>query len=683
MSGFNSPGLSHGSGSGSSNSITSTAATSAGAGGLRERQIDGLRAMLNATSSSSSVTQLGSSASAPDAAMWKVLVYDRAGQDIISPLMKISELRDLGVTLHLLLHSDREPIPDVAAVYFVMPTKENIERIAKDCRDGLYDTFYINFISSLSRNLLEELASLTVQNNSSNRISKLFDQHMSFISLEQEMFVLRPQDKERTSYYAINNPEAKDADIEGAVDDIVDNLFGVLVTMSTIPVIRCQRGHAAEMVGERLDTRLRDHLKSKRANLFAEGAAAGASALQRPVLILLDRNIDLATMVQHTWQYQPLVHDLLDFKLNRVTIGPSAASGQASRAKTYDLDQIDSFWTNNRANPFPTVAMEVENALNAYKAQADDISKLSSALGLGTDGASAEDSLAALQGALAHAGNQSLDASSTQRLTMAVSSLPEMLEKKRLIDLHTTVATALLENIKARQIDTFVDLEERILSKSSLERPLLDVLKDPAVGTAEDKLRLFLIFYLSSTDLRDAEIADYERALQEAGADLSAVASIKRLRAFNRMSTMQQSNSSAGGVLSRMTFKDFNKVLEHGSELFKQGVKNLLPTKQTLPVTRIVESIMEAKSGADEFRFFDPKASSAAMAGQLATAKSKATFQEAVVFVVGGGSFVELQNLQEYAKKQVPMPRRITYGATELLNAKQFLAQLDALGKKG
>ena len=95
------------------------------------------------------------------------------------------------------LHSDREQIPDVAAVYFVMPTKENIERIARvslagvtsfevgadaqplvlalsfgyqDCRDGLYDTFYINFVSSLSRNLLEELASLTVQYNASNRV---------------------------------------------------------------------------------------------------------------------------------------------------------------------------------------------------------------------------------------------------------------------------------------------------------------------------------------------------------------------------------------------------------------------------------------------------------------------------------------------------------------------------------
>lgn len=30
-----------------------------------------------------------------------------------------------------LLHSDRDPIPDVPAVYFVMPTEENVDRICQ------------------------------------------------------------------------------------------------------------------------------------------------------------------------------------------------------------------------------------------------------------------------------------------------------------------------------------------------------------------------------------------------------------------------------------------------------------------------------------------------------------------------------------------------------------------------
>lgn len=33
--------------------------------------------------------------------------------------------------LFRLLHSDRDPIPDVPAVYFVMPTEENIDRMCQ------------------------------------------------------------------------------------------------------------------------------------------------------------------------------------------------------------------------------------------------------------------------------------------------------------------------------------------------------------------------------------------------------------------------------------------------------------------------------------------------------------------------------------------------------------------------
>lgn len=32
---------------------------------------------------------------------WKILIYDRMGQDIISPLISIKELRELGITLHM------------------------------------------------------------------------------------------------------------------------------------------------------------------------------------------------------------------------------------------------------------------------------------------------------------------------------------------------------------------------------------------------------------------------------------------------------------------------------------------------------------------------------------------------------------------------------------------------------
>ena len=42
---------------------------------------------------------------------WKVLIYDEGGMQVITPLLNVQELRDLGVTLHLPLRSAKDAIP--------------------------------------------------------------------------------------------------------------------------------------------------------------------------------------------------------------------------------------------------------------------------------------------------------------------------------------------------------------------------------------------------------------------------------------------------------------------------------------------------------------------------------------------------------------------------------------------
>lgn len=72
------------------------------------------------------------------------------------------------------LDSEREQILDAAAVYFVMPSQENIDRICRDCKAQLYDNYYFNFITPLPRQMLEQLARVAVETNSVSQISKVF-----------------------------------------------------------------------------------------------------------------------------------------------------------------------------------------------------------------------------------------------------------------------------------------------------------------------------------------------------------------------------------------------------------------------------------------------------------------------------------------------------------------------------
>ncbi|NXE45092.1 SCFD1 protein, partial [Casuarius casuarius] len=454
--------------------------------------------------------------------VWKVLIYDRFGQDIISPLLSVKELRDMGITLHLLLHSDRDAIPDVPAVYFVMPTEENIDRMCQDLRNQLYESYYLNFISAISRSKLEDIANAAIGANAVTQVAKVFDQYLNFITLEDDMFVLCNQNKELVSYRAINRPDITDTEMETIMDTIVDSLFCFFVTLGAIPIIRCSRGTAAEMVAVKLDKKLRENLRDARNSLFTgDTLGAGQFSFQRPLLVLVDRNIDLATPLHHTWTYQALVHDVLDFHLNRVNLeesagtesSPAGARPKKKNKKSYDLTASDKFWQKHKGSPFPEVAESVQQELESYRAQEDEVKRLKSIMGI-----EGED-----EGAI------SMLSDNTAKLTSAVSSLPELLEKKRLIDLHTNVATAVLEHIKTRKLDVYFEYEEKIMSKSTLDKSLLDMISDPDAGTPEDKMRLFLIYYISSAQApSEVDLEQYKKALMDAGCNLAPLSYIKQ-----------------------------------------------------------------------------------------------------------------------------------------------------------
>ncbi|OQR79426.1 sec1 family domain-containing protein 1-like [Tropilaelaps mercedesae] len=611
---------------------------------IRERQIAALKHMLNLN------VPLKGKANEP---VWKVLIYDRSGQDIISPLLSVRDLRDLGVP----------------AVYFVAPTQENISRIGQDLRNELYDQYYLNFISPLSRQFLEDLASAAISANCVQSVSKVFDQYLNFITVDNDMFLLKQHGREAVSYYALNRGSVSDAEMDSVINSIVDCLFSVFATLGTVPIIRAPKGNAAEMVAERLDKKLKDNLRDTRNSLFLD-MTPGQFSFQRPLLVILDRNMDMATPLHHTWTYQALTHDVLDYKLNRVTLEeavgpPDLLTGAKPRTKsrTYDLSVNDKFWQQHKGSPFPTVAEAVQEELEKYRASEEEVKRLKAQMGL--DGDNADEAMGLLN-------------DNTAKLTYAVSSLPELLEKKRLIDQHTTIATSILDEIKLRKLDTYFEIEEKILGRQTLERSIQDTLADPLAGSPNDKLRLFLINFICN-QIPPEELKEYEGLLEKAGCDLKPVKYLKRWKDFSQMQVQAQQAYAGSGT---KTVGMFSKLMSQGSQFVMEGVKNLVVKKHKLPLARIVESLMDLKSGpeTDDFRYFDPKLLRG-ISSEFGASRTQTLFSDAIVFVVGGGNYIEYQNLIECMRTK-STPRNVVYGCTELMNARQFVQQLASLGEE-
>lgn len=70
------------------------------------------------------------------------------------------------------------------------------------------------------------------------------------------------------------------------------------------------------------------------------------------------------------------------------------------------------------------------------------------------------------------------------------------------------------------------------MSKSSAveSKTVLDLISDETAGTPEDKMRLFIIYYLCTSQLNDDEYKKFEAALQAAHCDIQALAYMKRLK---------------------------------------------------------------------------------------------------------------------------------------------------------
>lgn len=182
--------------------------------------------------------------------VWKVLVFDNMGRDIISSIMRVNDLRSRGVTIHLNIAAQRYPIPDVPVVYLVEPTQQNVQLITSDLVKGLYTPAYINFLSSVPRPLLEDFAANIAETSTQQDVAQIYDQYLNFIVAEPDLFSLGMGNE---AYWMLNSAKPSDEELDSSIDRIVSGLFSVSVTMGSIPIIRCPPGTAAQAIAVKLD----------------------------------------------------------------------------------------------------------------------------------------------------------------------------------------------------------------------------------------------------------------------------------------------------------------------------------------------------------------------------------------------------------------------------------------------
>lgn len=391
----------------------------------------------------------------------------------------------------------------------------------------------------------------------------------------------------------------------------------------------------------------------------------------RPLLVILDRNADLITPVQHCSTYQALIDDVLEHKANRVEFSvpaPENARNKRPTAKRYDLDpDSDRFYATHKFQPFPEAIEENGSELQEVTSREQAIR------------------------------SQSTDTD----LATAVDSLPALLERKQQLEVHTSILQAVMTEVAARDVPQFFELEYKLATGSyrndavKAKKDVTTMISDETKGSTHDKVRLVLVYALST----GATAADLDEvaALVEQSSQASdkarvtkgvkAISYIKKLRSMHLLPSttsmlqeLQESSpndaSRGGGTLSSLMAKATTQATGFLAKA-SDRVSSMLGKIHKSHATCVVENICEMKAGSEDetYLYLDPKAKKHEV--DVTKLLARSPVREAVAFVIGGGCYGEYQNLQQMLGNE---RRTICYGSTEIVDPETFVEQLSQLG---
>ena len=428
--------------------------------------------------------------------------------------------------------------------------------------------------------------------------------------------------------------------------------------------------------------------------LIAEHPSTSTNKAQhnRPLLVLLDRNMDLITPIQHSSTYQALIDDLLTHNANRVEFSVTSETSRPTQKK-FDLDaDEDPFYSRHKFNPFP-------EAIESNGAELEDVTSRENAIRSKTVGGD-ENASAVPNGHGANAASE---------LASAVDSLPKLMEQKKQLEMHTSILQAVMNEVAARDVPNFFELESSLASgqykndATKAKNEVLALVTDPSKGNVEDKIRLVIVYCLAtaapgadvtevatgmaealesrgssagSTGAAHGTLSKDDRAKLEKG--LKAIEYLKNLRSLQMIPNISQAEdfgSKATGN-SDMLSSFMARATNQASGLLAKAtdrVSTMLGKVLKHRATRVVENLCDMKPGSedDEYLYLDPKVKGDVDVSLLRN-MTRAPYREVITFVIGGGCYAEYQNLQMIANER----RSITYGSTELVSPCQFLNQL-------
>ncbi|KAF9006050.1 Sec1-like snare protein [Cyathus striatus] len=321
---------------------------------------------------------------------WKILVVDEHSQKLLGSVLKQFDVLQENVTQIENIANNRDVQPGFEAIYLLMPTSQNVDRIIRDFSDGRqhYAGAHLFFVEGLAESLFQRLTASPAE----PFLKGLKELFINFWATEAQTFSIQ----DPAQFFSIYSPPRSESLHQLARERLEEDLrfnarliANVCITLNEFPYIRyympqshlplgplkpnpqtrpppppesasrwrsnLARGADArayeavetdfvtKLLAFMVQATLEEHKKNN-----PEFAKTPESVRPRSTLIITDRSMDSVAPFIHEFTYQAMANDLLPIMNGTKYTYKFQSSLGAYEDKTATLSDSDTVWTEVR-----------------------------------------------------------------------------------------------------------------------------------------------------------------------------------------------------------------------------------------------------------------------------------------------------------------------------------------------
>ncbi|CAG9335676.1 unnamed protein product [Blepharisma stoltei] len=289
-------------------------------------------------------------------ASYLILVVDQTSLSILNSIATVLDVTERGISVIEQLEKSRKPMPDIEAIYFVIPSTHTVKLLVEDySHEPMYRSAHLFFTSDVNDSLMRFMANSSLY----NYVKTFKEVNCEFSLCGQDAFSLERPGILGNLY--MSNPDER-SDLIISMAKQVSHICSVLKELPSV----CYQSSSPQARELGLEIEQQIELLYRKLPEFEIND-------NRATLIVLDRKFDMTTPIAHDVHYEAMLKDLLNVSHDGKVKYESSDNSNVKTVKDAVLNEIDPLWVKYRYEEVDDAQKILGTDLQEFRAQNQEI----------------------------------------------------------------------------------------------------------------------------------------------------------------------------------------------------------------------------------------------------------------------------------------------------------------------